>query len=395
MNRKFSRLALSCGCLFSFLSFQEAVSLVKYETYLESWDGNSTTGWGSAMRGLPIPSGASKYQSMTVDIAFADYKFAPTTCQISGVDFYDSANNIGDVIAYVHAAGGEVKISFGGANPAYFISNPSNPNNLFTATSALATAVAEVINASYPSTSSGSQQFDGVDFDVEDSLPSGKTAASMAAAITSFLTYLKPLIPGKSISLTIPGQGWNTYWQTLAQNAASGNLVDYINFMEYDIWINSPTTNYVTQIVADLQTYTGAIGTSPGPNAAPGWGLPASIVQLGLMPQNDDNGNDLTLAYAQSLTQMIITPGGVVPGLTFYPGIMTWDLDRDAQEATHDPVTNPPYTPYSYTNAIRAETPLTETISTQSRRNQNSRQATVTQPFVRQPVPPHSNLNYP
>jgi hypothetical protein len=269
--------------------------------------------------------------------------------------------------------------------------------------------VQEWIQTGYDTSTGSTEYFDGVDFDIEDTIPTGQTAESMATAITNFLTRLQFYLsfpypdrvqPPISVSITIPAQGWNTYWQMLAQNVATQKLVNCINFMEYDLWLPNPSspTGYPDQIIADLQTYTGAINSLPGPNHSAGWGIPASMVQVGLMPQNDGSTNDysLSVAQAQSVTQLILTPGAITPGQTFYQGVLTWDLDRDAQTSTTNPTTNPPNAAYAYTNAIRAETPSTQATNTQNRRNQSPRNGTGTtssyvepSEFIRQPVPPN------
>ena len=108
---------------------------------------------------------------------------------------------------------------------------------------------------------------DGVDFDIEDTQPADCTAQQFASDLISFLQQVRSgLGAGKTLSITIPAQGWGTYWYYLATGvAAIAGLVDYINFMEYDIWVN-PSITYAQQIQADISTYHADPSTAPGPN---------------------------------------------------------------------------------------------------------------------------------
>ena len=199
--------------------------------------------------------------------------------------------------------------------------------------------------------------FDGVDFDIEDPLPSNTTAETFASQLLSFLQQVRAGLPSSLISITIPGQSWGQYWQYLAQEvAATPGLVDYINFMEYDIWINpslpSTSNQYQQQIMADITTYTSPTTTAPAPNYAPGWGLPVPLVQTGLMGGYDDLGHYLTPEASSNLSSM-------AEDLGLY-GIMFWDLDRDAGTNASPPTTDQP--PYTYSDTIRSS--LLNPIST-------------------------------
>lgn len=314
-------------CFLGSFSFEEGLlaTTSTYETYLESWDGQ----WESAMTGLPPTPSTSptSYNNVILNIAFASYTFPG----LNGVQFPDVTADTQQVINYVHSQNGRVKISYGGASyagPNYFISQTQGwPDNI----PSLVSGVTEVVN---------SYGFDGVDFDIEDPLPAGTTAQQFADQLYTFLSGVRQALPEKIISLTIPGQGWNTYWEILAKQVAATNTVNYINFMEYDIWIGA--SSYVAQIEADIITYTSPTNTNPAPNYAPGWGIPANLIQLGLMPGNDDGGQYLSLSDANTLTLFAITEGLV--------GVMTWDLDRDAGTNPTPPLGTPPY---AYSNEIR------------------------------------------
>lgn len=93
--------------------------------------------------------------------------------------------------------------------------------------------------------------------------------------------------------------------------------------MEYDIWINPDLPNgYVGQVEADILTYTSLTTTAPAPNWAQGWGIPANLIQLGIMPGYDDTKQLMTTSSAEDLTQYAALQG--------LPGVFVWDIDRDA-----------------------------------------------------------------
>ena len=326
MKQKYFRIYFILVMSLSLFNREELTGGLIYETYLESWD----TGWNAALTGLPPTTSGSPttYNDVTLNIAFASYTFPG----LNGVQFSNPATDTTTVINYVNAQGGKVKISYGGASyagPNYFISHTYGwPNNI----SALASGVADVVT---------SYNFEGVDFDIEDPLPTGSTSDEFANQLFTFLTQVRGALPDKIISLTIPGQGWGTYWKILAQMVAEAGTVDYINFMEYDIWIGA--ASYPEQIKADIVTYTSPTNTSPAPNYTVGWGIPFKMVQLGLMPGNDDTSQFLTVSDAEDLTTYAISNSLF--------GVMTWDLNRDA--GTNPVPSLNGASPYAYSNAIR------------------------------------------
>ena len=375
---------LLAACLFSTVS---CFSSMNYEVYLESWDiCHSTIGWQNAMEGLPGINSAPSYQGVTLNISFAAFIF-DNSPYLQGFQF--SATNmqsevdasISQIVNYVHGQGGKVRVSFGGASyaypfaPNYFISQTTAaggwPNNI----SYLANGVIAAVNY---------YGLDGVDFDIEDPQPASFSAQQFASQLVSFLQAVRAGLPNSKISITIPGQGWNTYWQYLAQGvAAITGLVDYVSFMEYDIWIGA--SSYAEQIVSDIKTYTASTDQSPPTNYSPGWGLPTSLVQLGIMGGSDDNGNVLTVTGTTSLTSIAEDEG-------LY-GMMFWDLDRDAGTTPNPCQPEVPTTgagPYGFSNAIRqtilAPAPLEDFSAYQSA----VRRINVLQsPYTKYPPPPH------
>ncbi len=314
-----------------FLSiFFSKIESVQYETYLESWD----SGWYSALTGLPPipPTSQTNYNNVALNISFASYDFPG----LNGLQFANTPTDVNTVINYVHGNQGLVKLAFGGASYApgnYFISQtPGWPNNI----PQLAAGIKGILDT---------YSFDGVDLDIEDSNPSGVTKEDFAAQLFSFIVQLRQALPTKIISLTIPAQGWGQYWEILAKQvaAAKPSPVNYINFMEYDIWVNPELSSFADQIKNDIITYISPTNTAPPTNYAAGWGIPPSLIQLGLMPGYDDNNQYLTISSAQDLTNFAIQQGLF--------GVMTWSLDRDAG-TDPNPSTGEP--PYAFSNAIRA-----------------------------------------
>ena len=346
------------------LCFQ-ALATMPYETYLESWNAS----WEANYQGLP-PEGAQSYQNVTLNISFASYVFGSgPPYGITGLQFSTVDTDVQGIITYIHSHGGKVKLSFGGAStagPYYFISTtPSWPNNA----SELATGIANLF-VTY--------DFDGVDFDIEDSLPAGVTATEFASQLITFLQAVRAALPaGTIISITVPGQGWNQYWQPLVEGAAAiAGLIDVINFMEYDIYVSSSLAGgYPAMIAADISTYTSSPDTPLAPpNWLPGWNIPASKVNIGLMPGTADNSLVLTLADAQKVVQTAVNVGAY--------GVMTWDIDRDA-------VGQDGQAPYAFSTAIRQGL-ANGTAANQISLIRVAKTRSNTPPdFVAQPVPPH------
>ena len=367
-----SKIALFSACLLGSFSVCEAA--INYETYLESWDSS----WNSALTGLPPgPGGTSgtSYEGVSLNVCFAAYIFSGST--LSGFQFSDS--DLISAISYVKAHGGKAKVSFGGASyaspyyPNYFISQSTQNGGWPANMTVLANGVIAAV---------GHYGLDGVDFDIEDA--TSTVPSNFADQMIEFLQLVRAGLPNTILTITIPAQGWNTYWQSLAEQAAAiDGLVDAISFMEYDIWVNTDLPEgYPQQIQADITTYNAATNTAPAPNYSPGWGIPFSKIQAGLMFANDDNGNFLSTTAASSLTSLAADEA-------LY-GVLGWDLNRDAgTDPTPPPVGDPPY---AYSEAIRSAIANPQSLNdfqiyrpaTNYARNVPSQRA-----FVKQSPPPH------
>ncbi len=380
MFKRWHKVCLSFAAALCLFAEKEAFAAeLNYESYLESWDSN----WQNVVQNLPPGPGgtsANSYQGVTLNISFACYNFSMAPMP-GGLQF-SSPSDLSTVVNFVHSHGGKVKISFGGASyappcaPNYFISQTAGwPGNAAT----LAAGVVSVVTGN---------NLDGVDFDVEDPQPAGTTPQQFATDLIAFLRDVRSGLPaGKTLSITIPAQGWNTYWFYLATGAAAvPGLIDYISFMEYDIWVNGSIT-YPQQIEADILTYSSSPSTSPPPNYSPGWGIPPALIQLGLMPGCDDNQHFLSLADAEDLTNRAVTQG--------LHGVMTWDLNRDAGSVNTPSCSTYP-SGYEYSRGIRDALASLLQLSqpTYSLYPQGKRQITL-QMFTREPPPNHGSPSNP
>lgn len=264
------------------------VSPQKFETYLESWDGN----WQKKLDSMPIN------KNTVIDIAFASYNFG-SDGTLGGLQGGMTQADITNIINQVHAKGGQVKISLGGANPAYYISHGNGwPNS-----NTMANGIISAINK---------YKFDGVDFDVEDSPP----PSNLADVTSQVIQQVRQACPSTDLTLTMPGQGWsNPQWVNLAKECAPS--VNRISFMEYPLWIDpngqgaGKPNSYVQQIEWDVNYY------------MQNWGIPKDKVQIGIMPGSDGTtSNDMTLNDAIQVAQFAKDNG--------MAGVMSWDMERDS-----------------------------------------------------------------
>lgn len=373
----------SCAIAICLIAADQVKAAGHYELYLESWDPS----WQPAVAALPPgpnDSAEDSYKGVSLNISFAAYLFTnPEGVPANGANLYgfqfQNFSDVSSVIAFVQGHKGNARISYGGASyappfyPNYFISQTKEaggwPDNI----DYLANGVAASLQFNYGS-DEAPLYLNGVDFDLEDPQPTtvkGQpySATDFAKDLMRFLTKVRERIRSdQTLSITIPAQGWGQYWQYLAQKANSATttvnssqvpVVDYINFMEYDIWvngeINAPTQEerYAKQIVADLVTYTSSTSEALPPNWSPGWGINPGKIQLGLMPANDDTGQQMTVTNAANLAAYSM--GSDLGGPLY--GIMVWDIDRDAlTDINPNTPTNPstlPPNPYTFSQAIR------------------------------------------
>jgi Glycosyl hydrolases family 18 len=340
--------------LFSLILATTAQAM-SYETYLESWDShvldvvNNTPGLSPAIS-------SDTFYEMIFNVAFGNLNFngsTPSGFQFNsfGGDLTTNLSTINNQIKNV-GRGGKLKLSFGGATyPLHACSSfPSAGGDTTAFLQTLPSLIANYIV---------SNNLDGVDFDIEDAgsnLPQGYTPASFAAMLQQFIINVRGAFnalsaPNALITVTTPGQGWNTYWQILIQGLTQYEInndvkiIDAWNVMEYDLWVAS-SLSFSQQIIADIETYTGAIGTTPGPNGSPGWGIPSEKIQLSLMIGVDDQHHGMSPQDADDLINNCIS------NYKLYGGMMSWDHNRDAvSPGASTPGTG--YSAYSFNNALR------------------------------------------
>lgn len=262
---------------------------MNFQTYLESWDVN----YLNVLANQPITS------NTIITLAFGSFNFDSTEV-IGGITL--TKEQIQSIITQVKSKGGKTVISFGGKT--YKLS----ASNLWPNTTAVAQAIANIVQT---------YGFDGCDLDIEEQ----QSDKSFANKVLAVIQGIRSTLPKTMMTLTIPGQGWNTYWQPLAIGAYT--YVDAINFMEYDLWVGS---DYVTQIKSDITDY-----------YINAWGIPSGKIVMGLMPGTDDQSRPMTLDMTNTLVAFAKSQN--------LAGVMIWDMNRDFQGLGGNPS-------FAYTNAI-------------------------------------------
>ena len=245
--------------------------------------------------------------NIRIVLAFASFNFA-TTSYIPGFGNI-SIDEVKQITSLVHSNNAKISLSIGGATYPFYGSDYYDSPGL------LASNINTILN---------NCNFDGVDFDVEDSYQT--VPSNFANNTASLINTLKGLNSNLYITLTTPAQAWiaGCYQQQLI-NLTIGNLSAW-QPMEYDLWID-PNLDYYTQIQNDINFYLNT------------WSVPSNKLILGLMPGNDDNGRDLTLQNALNLTTFALQNNLL--------GVMTWDANNDSNGLDGN-------APYSYSMGIQS-----------------------------------------
>lgn len=259
---------------------------MSFTTYVETWGQVSPINLVQNMINLS----AIKPNTRIV-LAFASFNFDATT-YIPGLGNMSMAD-VQTFTNLVHSHGGKVSLSIGGATYPFFGSD------LYSKPGDLAFNINQVLILC---------GFDGVDFDIEDGY--ANVPANFANQTASLINTLRSLNSGLYITLTTPCQAWSVgmYQQSLL-NMTVGNINAW-QPMEYDLWVNSPTYTYATQIQWDINYYFNT------------WNVSPSKIILGLMPGKDDMGHVLSLSDALNLTAFAKTMN--------LQGVMTWDANIDS-----------------------------------------------------------------
>lgn len=284
----------------------------RFTTYIQSWDADPV----SQVQTM-INNGTINSNSM-IDIAFASYNWDPNhPNNIPGLQMTKA--QLTQIVNMIHAAGGKVNLSVGGANSAYNYYGSTMYGQPW--------ATAKYINDTVESCG-----IDGVDFDVEDSAAS--VPADFATQQAEVINTLRSMNSSLYISLTLPAQAWgsNDYQKQLL-GLTMGNINTFVP-MEYDLWID-PKNTYEQQIQSDVNYYIND------------WGVPPSKITLGLMPGPNDLKQNLSLADAKDLAKWAVSQG--------LNGVMTWDAETDAQGIDGNPA-------YAYTKALESILPASHAV---------------------------------
>lgn len=257
---------------------------MSFTTYVTTWGNDPLQQVQDMIKNSVLTS------NTRIILAFASFNF-------SSGDYIPGFGNISlnetqQIVSLVHSVGSKISLSIGGAT------YPFSGSDLYTRPGDLATNINSILLKC---------GFDGVDFDIEDSV--NNVPSDFAYQSASLINTLRSINPGLYISLTTAAQAWSTNaYQLTLINYTIGNL-DAWQPMEYDLWF-SPGITYYEQIQYDLNYY------------LTNWQIPPNKLILGLMPGLDDTSKDLTLQDALNLTSMAITSS--------FKGVMTWDANRDS-----------------------------------------------------------------
>ena len=274
---------------------------MSYSTYITSWDKNPYDQVQDMLNNNVIKP------NTRVILAFASFNFSST-------EYIPGLNNlsIDDLIkltSLVHSNNAKISLSIGGATYLFYDSD------LYSRPGDLANNINIMLNKC---------NFDGVDFDIEDSSTNVPSDFSNTAA--SLINTLRSLNSNLNITLTTPAQAWAaTNYQQSLLNMTIGNINAW-QPMEYDLWID-PILDYYTQIQYDINYYINS------------WCVNPNKIILGLMPGKNDLNQDLTLENALNLTTFAKN--------SQLQGVMTWDANIDSKGVDSN-------APYAYSLGIES-----------------------------------------
>jgi chitinase len=257
---------------------------MSYSTYITTWDTNKPYQQVQDM----INKSVLKSNTIII-LAFASFNFV-------NADYIPGINNmnIDDILKLtdlVHSTNSKINLSIGGATYPFYGSD------LYNKPGDLANNINILLNKC---------NFDGVDFDIEDS--SSSVPSDFATNAASLINTLRSLNKNLNITLTTAAQAWsaNNYQQNLL-NLTIGNINAW-QPMEYDLWID-PSSDYYNQIIYDINFYLNS------------WKVKSNKIILGLMPGKDDSNKNLNLQFALNLTSFAKSKN--------LQGVMTWTANVD------------------------------------------------------------------
>jgi len=259
---------------------------MSYSTYITTWDTSKPYQQVQEM----INKSVLKTNTRII-LSFASFNFSNTN-YIPGINNM----NIDDILkltALVHSTDSKISLSIGGATYPFYGSD------LYNKPGDLANNINILLNKC---------NFDGVDFDIEDS--SSNVPSDFANNAASLINTLRSLNKNLNITLTTAAQAWatNNYQQNLL-NLTIGNINAW-QPMEYDLWID-PSSDYYNQIKYDINYYLN------------NWKVNPNKIILGLMPGKDDSSRNLSLQFALDLTSFAKSIN--------LQGVMTWTANDDGK----------------------------------------------------------------
>lgn len=274
---------------------------MSYSTYITSWDKNPYDQVQDMLNNNVIKS------NTRIILAFASFNFSSTT-YIPGLNNL-SIDDLIKLTNLVHSNNSKISLSIGGATYPFYNSD------LYSKPGDLANNINIMLNKC---------NFDGVDFDIEDS--SSNVPSNFASNTASLINTLRSLNSNLNITLTTPAQAWGaTNYQQSLLNMTIGNINAW-QPMEYDLWID-PTLDYYSQIEFDIDYYIN------------NWSVNSNKIILGLMPGKNDMMQDLTLVDALNLTTFAKN--------NELQGVMTWDANIDSKGVDGN-------APYAYSLGIES-----------------------------------------
>lgn len=251
-------------------------------------------------------------------------------CKASWFNAYDPKAGWGkDQIDAIRAAGGDVKLSFGGASGTELAQACTTVDSLFNEYD----AVVRAYNLGY------------VDFDIEGAAVVDTAANDRRSAA---LAKLQKAHPGLKVSLTLPvlPEGLTADGVAVVRSARdAGVAVDVVNVMAMDY--NRPSTDYGDDAVQAAQsTHDQLKALYPARTDAQLWAMTAVTPMLG---ENDDHG-----VYNQGDAQQL-----VAFAKQHHLGMLGfWEMTRDAAACTGPlyKCTNIAQTPYEFSKIFAGYT---------------------------------------
>jgi chitinase len=279
----------------AFKTLTNGPAALEFVGFWESW--SDTNGQDAFHRLGSVPASVT-----TTDVAFS-------IADSNAISPPQNTYPLGPGATRVHARGGKLLLSFGGATSQFAISD----SNLF----------AENLEAY---THAHPHLYDGFDFDDEVIPQNGQQQ------LIDVLLAIRKAFPRAAITFDAfidgadPGPGSGHQGEDIAIIQQAGSAIDYVNVMAYDEYGWRPSTRpdcsyregSRDDCRLDVLRQFAAIETQNGT-------FPKSKIVLGLMIGQADDGVVVTPGNAAEYGRDVARAG--------YCGIMVWDLDRDNPQA--------------------------------------------------------------